>query len=151
MNKVQISDWTATCLKVGTLPLAPGTWASLVALVVWYSVIDYINPILFILLTLIIFAVGVYTSSIVSSASSSRDPSRVVIDEWVGQWVALFFVPRSICLGVIAFLLFRIFDIWKPLYIKKLEKYSGGLGIMLDDVGAGTITLIIMHVIIFSL
>ena len=151
MNKEQLSDWVATCCKVGTLPIAPGTWGSLAALCVWFGVINYITPIYFILLTSIIFAIGVITSTIVARENSSPDPSRVVIDEWVGQWIALFFVPKSLFYGLVSFLLFRIFDIWKPLYIKQLEKYSGGLGIMMDDVGAGVVALIFTHVILLLL
>lgn len=151
MNKEQLSDWIATCCKVGTLPIAPGTWGSLAALSVWFLVINYITPLYFILLTSIIFAIGVITSTIVSRDLSSPDPSRVVIDEWVGQWVALFFIPKSIYYGLISFVLFRIFDIWKPLYIKQMEKYSGGFGIMMDDVGAGAAALIFTHVILLLL
>ena len=151
MNKVQISDWTATCFKVGTLPIAPGTWGSLAALIVWYGVIDCIHPVLFIVLTLAIFAIGVITSTIVERELSSSDPSRIVIDEWVGQWIALFFVPKSIYFGLVSFVLFRIFDIWKPLYIKQMEKYSEGYGIMMDDVGAGAVALIFTHIILLFL
>ena len=117
------------------------------ALCVWFGVINYITPIYFILLTSIIFVIGVITSTIVARENSSPDPSRVVIDEWVGQWIALFFIPKSLYYGLISFVLFRIFDIWKPLYIKQMEKYSGGFGIMMDDVGAGAAALIITHVI----
>jgi len=114
-------------------------------------VINYITPIYFILLTSIIFVIGVITSTIVARENSSPDPSRVVIDEWVGQWIALFFVPKSLYYGLISFVLFRLFDIWKPLYIKQMEKYSGGMGIMMDDVGAGTAALIFTHVILLLL
>ena len=117
------------------------------ALCVWFGVINYITPIYFILLTSIIFVIGVITSTIVARENSSPDPSRVVIDEWVGQWIALFFIPKSLYYGLISFVLFRIFDIWKPLYIKQMEKYSGGFGIMMDDVGAGVAALILTHVI----
>jgi len=121
------------------------------ALCVWFGVINYITPIYFILLTSIIFVIGVITSTIVARENSSPDPSRVVIDEWVGQWIALFFVPKSLYYGLISFVLFRLFDIWKPLYIKQMEKYSGGMGIMMDDVGAGTAALIFTHVILLLL
>ena len=82
---------------------------------------------------------------------SSSDPSRIVIDEWVGQWIALFFVPKSIYFGLVSFVLFRIFDIWKPLYIKQMEKYSEGYGIMMDDVGAGAVALLFTHIILLFL
>jgi len=151
VNKEQLSDWIATCCKVGTLPIAPGTWGSLAAVSVWFWVINYITPIYFILLTVIIFTVGVFTSTIIERVSDAPDPSRIVIDEWAGQWIALFFVPQSILYGAAAFILFRIFDIWKPLYIKQMEKYSEGYGIMMDDVGAGAVALIFTHIILLYL
>jgi|TARA_B100000959_G_C14943651_1_gene608937 phosphatidylglycerophosphatase A len=137
VNKEQLSDWIATCCKVGTLPIAPGTWGSLAAVSVWFWVINYITPIYFILLTVIIFTVGVFTSTIIERVSDAPDPSRIVIDEWAGQWIALFFVPQSILYGAAAFILFRIFDIWKPLFIRRLDRYPGGWGIMIDDAAAG--------------
>ncbi len=145
MKDARLSDWIATVGKVGTLPFAPGTWGSLVALIAWFLIHDWLTPHLFIVVTIIIFIVGVITSTIVEKNSSSHDPSRVVIDEWVGQWVALAYLPKTIGFGIAGFLLFRLFDIWKPWPIRKLDEIPNGWGIMLDDVGAGLFALIIIQ------
>lgn len=134
-------------LFVGRLPIAPGTWGSLVALIVWLLIIPYISSFTLIWLIIIIFELGVYTSSIIEKEHSKNDPSFIVIDEWVGQWIALLFLPQSIIWGLIAFLLFRLFDIWKPYPIRKLDELNGGWGIMLDDVLAGFYSLIIVQIL----
>jgi len=145
VKNVRLSDWIATVGKVGTLPFAPGTWGSIVALIAWFLIHDWLTPHLFVVVTIIIFIIGVITSSIVEKNSHSHDPSRVVIDEWVGQWIALAYLPKTIGIGIAGFLLFRLFDIWKPWPIRKLDEIPNGWGIMLDDVGAGLFALIIIQ------
>jgi len=135
--KNKLANWFSTVLKIGYLPIAPGTWGSLAAVVVWFLIIDSTSTITFIASIIIIFALGVYTSSITERHLAQKDPSIIVIDEWVGQWIALLFIPKSLLLGLVAFALFRLFDIWKPYPIKLLDKYPKGWGIMLDDVLAG--------------
>lgn len=140
--KTKLANYFSTVVKTGYLPLAPGTWGSLAALAVWYLILPFISSITFIASIIIIFAIGIYTSSITESALEVKDPSVIVIDEWVGQWIALMFLPKSIVWGVVAFALFRLFDIWKPYPISKLDSIKGGIGIMLDDVLAGIYALI---------
>jgi len=142
----KIAHLVASIFFTGKLPIAPGTWGSLVALVIWYLTIPYISSITLIVTIVIILGLGVYTSSITEKYFKENDPSSVVIDEWVGQWIALLFIPQSVVWGVIAFALFRIFDIWKPYPIRKLDELDGGWGIMLDDVLAGVYSLIIIQV-----
>jgi phosphatidylglycerophosphatase A len=142
-----LSNWFSTVFKIGYLPIAPGTWGSLAALLIWYIIIGHISSITLIVLIAIIFALGVYTSSVIENNISKKDPSIIVIDEWVGQWIALLFLPKSILWGLAAFLLFRLFDIWKPYPIKKLDNMTGGLGIMLDDVLAGIYALVIISIL----
>jgi len=141
----KLSYLFATVLRIGHLPWAPGTWGSLAALLTWYSIVDTISIIILIVITLILLILGVYTSSITERIVSANDPSVVVIDEWVGQWIALLLLPKSILWGVAAFILFRLFDIWKPFPIKKMDQLHGGIGIMLDDVIAGAYALIILN------
>ena len=140
--KTKLANYFSTVVKIGYLPLAPGTWGSLVALLIWYIIIGHISSIALIALIIIIFALGVYTSSITESALEIKDPSIIVIDEWVGQWIALMFLQKSIVWGIVAFVLFRLFDIWKPYPINKLDNIKGGIGVMLDDVLAGIYALI---------
>ena len=138
------ANWVSTIFKIGHLPIAPGTWGSLAALLIWYVIIGHISSITLIALIVIIFVLGVYTSSIVEVNLAKKDPSIIVIDEWVGQWIALLFLPKSLLWGLVAFGLFRIFDIWKLYPIKNLDKMAGGWGIMLDDVLAGIYALVVI-------
>ncbi len=89
------------------------------------------------LIVIVIFLVGVIVSSIVSDEESNSDPSEVVIDEWVGMWIALLMIPNEWLWLGIAFLLFRIFDIIKVYPANRFERLPGGWGIMMDDVVAG--------------
>lgn len=144
--KNKLANLFSTVLKIGYLPIAPGTWGSLVAVVIWFLIIESTSTITFITAIIIIFILGVYTSSITERHLAQKDPSIIVIDEWVGQWIALLFVPKSLLLGLVAFALFRLFDIWKPYPIKLLDKYPKGWGIMLDDVLAGVYALLVLSV-----
>jgi phosphatidylglycerophosphatase A len=141
----KLSLWLATCFNIGKLPLAPGTWGSVFALILWFSIIDSIDKYTFFFLTIILFGLGVFISTIALRYYDHDDPQQIVIDEFVGQWITLLFVQKSIVLGLIGFILFRIFDIWKPWIIGKMDKIRGGWGIMLDDVAAGIISLGFLH------
>ena len=89
------------------------------------------------MIVIVIFLVGVIVSSIVSDEESNSDPSKVVIDEWVGMWIALLMIPNEWLWLGIAFLLFRVFDIVKVYPANRFERLPGGWGIMMDDVVAG--------------
>ena len=145
--KIKLAHFFASVFYIGKLPLAPGTGGSLVALLVWLLILPNISSFTLIVLIVIIFGFGVYISSIVENELGENDPSLVVIDEWVGQWIALLFLPYSIKWGIIAFGLFRLFDIWKPYPIRKLDEINGGWGIMLDDVLAGIYSLLIIQLV----
>jgi len=99
----------------------------------------------FLLLCLGWFLVGVATSSSVERESGQPDPNFIVIDEVVGQWIALIAVPLRWQYALASFILFRGFDIFKPPPLRLLEKLPGGWGIMLDDVGAGLYALALMQ------
>jgi phosphatidylglycerophosphatase A len=77
------------------------------------------------------------------------DPSRIVVDEMVGVWVAMLGVPVSWINLALAFTLFRLFDIWKPLGIRKMEQFGGGWGVMMDDVLAGVYSALVLHAWLF--
>jgi len=149
--KNKFSIWFSTIFKIGYLPIAPGTWGSLAALLIWYAIVSYISSITLIALIVIIFVFGVYTSSETEGILGKKDPSIIVIDEWVGQWIALMFLPKSFVWGIVAFAFFRLFDIWKPFPINKLDNIKGGYGIMLDDVLAGVYALIGVHTLRYFL
>ena len=125
------------------MPYAPGTWGSAAALLVWYFIAPFIESPLFLLITLALFFVGVAVSDILIEAWDDDDPSAIVIDEWVGQWIALWLAPHSIIWGLMAFFCFRLFDILKPGPVQLMDDMKSGVGVMLDDVVAGIFALFI--------
>lgn len=146
----QILVLIATFFKVGYLPLMPGTWASLVTAVLVYFIKPYWDAPLYIQIPIIviIFILGIPAASEAEKHFkllkktdkhfSEKDPRPCVIDEVAGQMVALLMVPHDkIYLYAAAFVLFRVFDVFKPPPVSTAEKLPGGLGIMVDDIVAG--------------
>ncbi len=132
---------------VGRIPGAPGTYGSLVTLPLAYlwstSVTD--NPLITLGLIIIIAGLGIVASNIVAESMGIEDPGEIVIDELVGQWIAVLAIPNHWGFWLAAFILFRIFDIWKPWIIDKVQNYPGGWGIMLDDVLAGILAFLLIQ------
>ena len=144
------ADWYSTCFRIGYFPLAPGTLGSLIAFIAWI-LLPETSIISLIIAISIIFIIGVYSTGFIEKSYKIQDPSYIIIDEWVGMWIALLFVPNETIWLVLSFVLFRLFDILKIYPVNKMEKLNGGMGIMLDDVVAGlyagTITSIIAIII----
>ena len=138
----------STFLGAGRFPVAPGTFASLLAALIH----------LFLLARLPVpwraaavagaFALGVAAASTTSRAMAEKDPRRIVIDEVVGQWAALFLAPPRWLPVLLGFLLFRFFDIFKPLGIRRLEALPSGWGIMADDAAAGLASLVLLELLL---
>lgn len=154
MKRLAIShQLIATGLGVGYFPYGPGTMGALLAILIWmllattasYFWLTAITTILIVVFTLI----GAWSSTVVEKYWG-EDPSRVVIDEIVGQWIVLLAIPSIFSWWHVlaAFILFRFFDITKPLGIRKMENLKGGWGIMADDILSGcygAIVLIVIH------
>jgi phosphatidylglycerophosphatase A len=127
----------ATWFGSGLLPIAPGSWASLVALpfaalFVWLG-----GPILVILAGALVFVVGIWAADAYMAAAGVHDPPAIVIDEVVGQWLTLALVPPDPVVYALGFLLFRIIDVlklWPANFVDRVV--TGGFGVMLDDVVA---------------
>ena len=140
---------TGTFLGIGLLPGGPGTWAAGATAVIWYFAARGANPspTALIIGTLIALAIvtlaGVPAASIVEKESGRQDPGHVVIDEVAGQLTALLLAPSDIGHVVLAFVLFRFFDIFKPPPVRQLERLHGGLGIMVDVIAAGIYALLV--------
>ena len=135
--------FVATFFYLGKLPFAPGSCGSLGALLLWFFI-----PLTFsvhLSFLIILFVLGVYSSNKMAKYLDDDDPSEVVIDEVVGMGISLFMLPHSFGLYLLAFILFRIFDIYKPLFIYRIQNLSGGWGIMLDDVIAGLFTFALVN------
>ena len=132
----------------GFSPFAPGTAGALVAVIIW-TVLFYVIPfnILLVVTSLLIVlftAAGIWSADKLES-EWGKDPSKVVVDEMVGVWIALLAVPvGNVWYILFAFLLFRFFDIFKPLGIRKMEQLEGGLGVMADDILAGIYSFLLL-------
>lgn len=120
---------------------APGTWGSAAALIAGAIIILLFGSIGLILMTFVVFALGVWACDHYEAQTGNHDSSEIIIDEVAGQWIAM--VPLAV-LGahwfwyLAAFGLFRLFDIWKPGPIATLDqRLHGGLGTMADDLAAG--------------
>lgn len=142
-----------TVAGVGHIRPAPGTWGSLAALPLAWVIYSVGGPWLVLILIPVVFAAGVWATAALTQGAADHDPSEVVIDEVVGQWIALLPVLFGAARAevsvlalwpgwIAAFLLFRGFDILKPGPIGWADKMETPLGVMLDDVIAGVFAAI---------
>jgi len=141
--------WTlATFFGAGYLKPGPGTYGSAAALALWYAAARIFHPNLLVLAAataiaaILATAIGIPASTIVAREAGREDPGFVVIDEVAGQLITLILAAPVWSEALLALVLFRIFDIWKPWPIRRLEALPEGTGIMLDDVAAGLFALI---------
>src|SRR5579871_1108595 len=140
----------SSCLGIGYIPKGSGTVAALFCSVCWYFIFrNEDNYVLQVLITVSITVIGIFSAGKVE-AGWGKDSSKVVIDEVAGMCVSLLIVPVQWKYIVTAFLLFRFFDIVKPLFIRRLEHLPGGFGVMADDLLAGIYSNLIMQIIILN-
>jgi phosphatidylglycerophosphatase A len=138
-----------TFFGIGYLQPGPGTWASALTLLVWWLLSSRIEPAwqpwLALLLALAVTLLCIPAATRVAAATGIKDPQFVVIDEVAGQLLTMIAVPVSWKSLLLGFILFRGFDISKPPPIRRLERLPGGMGIVVDDLGAGLYALVAMH------
>lgn len=139
----------ATTFGAGYSPVAPGTMGALAAVLVWYALwfcLDYLALQGVLVALIVVFTVLGTWSASVSEHFWGEDPKRVVMDETVGEWIALLAVPASGHWGYVlaAFVLFRFFDIAKPLGVRSMERFKGGYGIMADDILSGVYAALVI-------
>lgn len=152
MNHIRIASpagprvlyWLMVGFGSGRARRAPGTWGTLVGLAV-YALLQPLPPTAYALAVAALFAFGVWGSGRVARGMGQKDPSSIVWDEIVGLLVGLFMVPAGWGYLVAGFLLFRLFDIVKPLGIDRLQRLPGGWGIMVDDLAAGVYVALALH------
>lgn len=143
----------ATSLGVGFLPVAPGTWGALLAIVLWLPLYLWASPAVTVTVTaiaVVVFGVAGVWASNVSERYWGPDPVVACVDETVGQWLSLLPVVGGLCPWweiLLSLALFRFFDIFKPLGIRQMEKIPGGAGMMADDVLAGVYSAAILLII----
>ncbi len=147
-----------TFFMVGKIKYAPGTVASLFTCVLFFLLINIIDIIVIFLITLIFFSYSFIAINNSFEEFKSDDPQEIVIDEVIGQMLTLLAIPiyetlyplPLIYYCVLSFLLFRLFDIWKPYPINYIDNnITGSLGVMLDDILASIYSIVILIIIFF--
>ena len=131
----RVLTFIATLGPIGYVPIAPATAGSAVV-----AVVGWFLPTTDLLSTAALIAVGTVIAAWVSGEAErdlGKDAKPIVVDEAVGQSLALLFVPHRIPAFLLAFMLFRIFDVWKPLGARQIQKLEGGKGVVADDIIAG--------------
>lgn len=136
----------ATC-GIGYMGKGGGSVAAAAYCVVWLLVAENISTVWSIVLALAILFLGTWSSYKVESGWG-HDSSKVVIDEVAGMMITLLWAPVDIKYALVGFILFRFFDILKPLGIKSAERLPGGWGVMADDVLAGIYSFAVLRLVI---
>jgi len=145
----KISKYIVTLGPIGYLP-APGTCGTILALGLLYLL--HLADISLLSYALFIVVLGIVAwYAVVHSLDlfNHHDPSEIVIDEVIGCLLTFFMIPLSLESIIVGFLLFRLFDIIKPCGVKNLERMGGAWGILLDDIGAGIISNLILHMLVY--
>ncbi|BDY13824.1 phosphatidylglycerophosphatase A family protein [Hydrogenimonas cancrithermarum] len=125
-------------LGSGLLPKAPGTWGTLVGLLIGMAILSYFPIETLFLLTILVTLIGVREINRYELRSGIHDDKRIVIDEVAGIWLALCISGISFPALILSFLFFRTYDIWKPSIIGRIDREApGGWGVMGDDLVAG--------------
>jgi len=145
---IKLHKLTASCLGIGYVK-GGGTLAAMVCCAGWWLVQQdgSFNRIM-ILVTVLILFTGIWSATMVET-HWGKDSSRIVIDEAAGMCISLLFVPVTWKYLLVGLLLFRFFDIVKPLFIRKMESLPGGWGVMMDDVLAGVYTNLLLQVMLY--
>jgi phosphatidylglycerophosphatase A len=151
------AGWLACGFGSGLTPMAQGTFGSLAALLPWLLLREL--PLWIYLIVLLVgFAIGVWACDVAGRALGVDDHRSLVWDEFIGQWVALLplLLPSLLPAGgfhwwmlALGFVLFRLFDVWKPWPIRWLDRrVKGGFGVMIDDVIAGVFAGVVLAVVL---
>ena len=134
----------ATCGGIGNVPVIPGTAASLIGVCLYFLLGQ--TPTLYAILTACVVLLSFAVAPKAEKAFGKKDDGRIVIDEVAGQMVSFLFLPVTVGVAVWGFVLFRLFDMFKPPPIGAIEARWGPAGITADDIGAGIYTLLLLQV-----
>lgn len=150
-----IARLIATWFYSGYAPKGPGTAGSLAAVILAWLLHAYLGvpPIGFAILALVLLGPGIWAADVTARVTGKKDPQIVVVDEVIGQWITIAGLgagPLNWKTWLIAFVLFRLFDIWKPPPVRQLERLRGGVGIVMDDVMAGIYGAFVLAVLVLS-
>ncbi len=147
----KVHQAVSSVLGIGYIGKGGGTVAALAACLVLYGfsragetlLVDWLP-----IITVLIIGLGIWSAAAVEPYWG-KDDKKVVIDEVAGMCISFLFLPFTFTTLLAGLVLFRFFDIVKPLYIRKLEKISGGLGVMLDDVAAGIYANVVLQLLLY--
>jgi phosphatidylglycerophosphatase A len=132
----------ASVFGAGYAPVASGTVGSFVTVgAIWLLPL---TPLRIAVALVVVILVGIWAGSRVERVLGKKDPGVIVIDEVAGMLLSVILLPRTIPVLITAFLLFRLFDIWKPFPARESQALTGGVGVMVDDLIAGFYTLILI-------
>lgn len=137
----------ATGFGVGYIPKAPGTFATLFAAAIWW----YLPTTIFYIVSFFVFITAFLVCGKAEKLFGVKDDQRIVIDELVGYFFAVTFLPKKYPILISSIILFRFFDIKKPLFIKSSQKAEGSVGIIADDWLSGFFTKIIIQTFLWIL
>jgi len=134
-----------TSLYTGYIPLGPGTFASILAIPLVILLAK--SSMVYTITAIIILVIGTFSAEHLSRVWNKKDDQRITIDEFIGILITFLLIPTiNWYILLIGFVLFRFFDIVKPLFIRETERVSGGLGVMLDDVVSGIYANLLLRV-----
>ena len=150
-------NWFSIGFGSGLIPLAPGTFASILAALIYLILIDpnldsFLSISFYVVFIILAFFFGLLIFP--QSSGDIKDPSFFVWDEFVGMWIAclpLSFFELTWVWLIVAIIFFRFFDIWKPWIIREFDLMEGPFGVMMDDVVAGIFTSIILVLTLYLL
>jgi len=138
----------ASGFGTGFSPVAPGTVGAALATAVWIVISLFVSSGILLAITcglIVLFTILGIRAANVLEPEWGEDPSKVVVDEMVGVWIPLLAAYADhYYYALAAFVLFRLFDIFKPLGIRKMESLKGGVGVMMDDILAGIYSLVVL-------
>jgi|TARA_B110000967_G_scaffold210057_1_gene270000 phosphatidylglycerophosphatase A len=148
-----ISSIFVTLFYIGKSPIAPGTLGSIAGILIWACLNYYLGLIGFIIFFIVYFIVSYILVNIYINKTKQDDPSEVICDEVIGQFIPLLIIGsiNEYYLIIFSFILFRFFDIYKIYPVNKAEKLHGAFGVILDDVVAGIYALIFLFIIKYSI
>jgi phosphatidylglycerophosphatase A len=130
----------------GRVPIAPGTAGTVVGVLLYFLIMG-MTPVWYVALCNLVAGIGVWAAEEAEKLLGKKDAPSIVIDEIAGFLLAMFMIPPTWGMIIVGFVLFRFFDILKPWPLKRLEKMHGGVGVMLDDIGAAVYTNIVLQII----
>lgn len=145
----RLAVFLATVGYCGYFPVAPGTVGSAAGLLFYLLVWWTGSPIVEVGLIVGLFAVGVWAGTISERYFGGIDPGPIVMDEVVGMLITLAFIPVGLSGAIAGFVLFRVFDVWKPYPAGRFEQLHGGLGVMADDAMAAVYANITLRVVMW--